>query len=50
MNLAREKAPEHVLVTPDEIGIAMAELASPRMRKVTGGTHFIDGGFNIIGG
>jgi enoyl-[acyl-carrier protein] reductase I len=50
MNLAREKAPEHVLVTPDEVGVAMAVLASERMRKVTGGTHFIDGGFNIMGG
>ena len=50
MSLAKEKAPEHCLVTPDEIGIAMAVLASPRLRKVTGGIHYIDGGFNIMGG
>jgi enoyl-[acyl-carrier protein] reductase I len=50
MMLARNKAPEHTLVTPDEIGIGMAMLACPGMRKVTGGVHYIDGGFNIMAG
>ena len=50
MTTVREKAPEHTLVTPDEIGISMAMLASASMRKVTGEVLFIDGGFNIMAG
>ena len=48
MTMAKEKAPEHTLVTPDEIGVNLAMLASPSMRKITGGVHYIDGGFNIM--
>ena len=50
MTLAKDKAPEHTLVTPDEVGISIAMLACPSMRKLTGGAHYIDGGFNIIAG
>lgn len=50
MSLVRDKAPEHTLVTPDEIGISIATLATPAMRKITGGVHYIDGGFNIVAG
>lgn len=49
MNIAIEKAPSHTLVTPDEVGIAVAAMATPGMRKMTGGVHYIDGGYNIIG-
>ena len=50
MTLARDKAPQHTLVTPDEIGISMAMLACPSMRKITGEVLYIDGGFNIMAG
>ena len=48
MKKSIEKAPQHVLVTPDEIGISLAMLASASMRKVTGEVIFIDGGFHIM--
>jgi len=43
-----EKSPQHTLVTPDEIGMSMAMLASTSMRKVTGGVFYIDGGFHVM--
>jgi len=49
MDMAKERAPEHTLVTPDEIGIAMAALACDHMKKITGDVCFIDGGYNIMG-
>ena len=50
LNVAMDKAPEHTLVTPDEIGVHMATLACASMRKITGEVLYIDGGFNIMGG
>lgn len=50
MTLAKDKAPQHTLVTPDEIGVSLAMLACPSMRKVTGEVLYIDGGFNIMAG
>ena len=49
MEVAKEKAPQHTLVTPDEVGVGIAVLASQKLRKVTGGVHYIDGGYNIVG-
>ena len=48
MAASLDKSPEHVLVTPDEVGISMAMLATASMRKVTGEVLFIDGGFHIM--
>ncbi len=50
MALARERSPQHTLVTPDEIGMSLAALCLPSLRKITGGVHYIDGGFSIMGG
>lgn len=49
MEMAKKRAPEHTLVTPVEIGVAMAALACDHMKKITGDVHFIDGGYNIMG-
>jgi len=49
MEIATERAPEHVLVTPDEVGVAMAALACDHLKKITGDVCFIDGGYNIMG-
>jgi enoyl-[acyl-carrier protein] reductase I len=50
MATSMEKSPQHTLVTPDEIGISMAMMASASMRKITGEVLFIDGGFHIMAG
>ncbi len=46
---AAEKAPTHQLATIDDVGAYAAFLASDAARNVTGGVHYIDGGFNIMG-
>ena len=50
LEFVEEKSPQQTLVTPDEVGVGMATLASNQLYKVTGGVHYIDGGYNIIGG
>ncbi len=43
------RAPTHSLVSIDDVGAATAFLATPYAKLVTGGTIYIDGGYNIIG-
>ena len=49
MDKAASAAPLHVLATPDDVGGFAAFLASDEARHVTGGLHYIDGGYNIVG-
>lgn len=46
---AAARAPTHHLATIEDVGAYAAFLASREARNVTGGVHYIDGGFNIIG-
>lgn len=50
MAQARERSPQHTLVTPDEIGMSLAALCLLSMRKITGAVQYIDGGFSIMAG
>lgn len=49
MNEAVERAPLHKLVSIDDIGALCAYLVSDIARTLTGGTIYIDGGYNIVG-
>jgi enoyl-[acyl-carrier protein] reductase I len=49
MNLASERAPTHHLATNGDVGAFAAFLASSEASNVTGGVHFIDGGYHILG-
>ena len=49
MASAVERAPMHKLVTPEDIGALTAFLVSDGGRYITGGVHFVDAGYNIIG-
>ncbi|MBG6143255.1 enoyl-[acyl-carrier protein] reductase I [Labrenzia sp. EL_142] len=49
LNDAAERAPTHQLATIDDVGAYAAFLASREAFNVTGGIHFIDGGFSIVG-
>ncbi|MCB1939236.1 MAG: enoyl-ACP reductase FabI [Rhodocyclaceae bacterium] len=49
MASAVERAPMHSLVTPEDIGALTAFLVSDAGRLVTGGVHFVDAGYNIVG-
>lgn len=46
---ALERAPLHTLVSIDDIGALSAFLVSNLAKSLTGGTIFIDGGYNIVG-
>lgn len=46
---AAEQAPTHHLATIDDCGTCAAFLASDEAANLTGGVHFIDGGFHIVG-
>jgi enoyl-[acyl-carrier protein] reductase I len=46
---AAARAPTHHLATIEDVGAYCAFLASREAKNVTGGVHFIDGGYNIIG-
>jgi len=48
MKDAIERAPLHKLVSTDDIGALSAFLVSDLARSLTGGTIFIDGGYNIV--
>jgi enoyl-[acyl-carrier protein] reductase I len=49
MNQAAERAPTHHLATIEDIGAYAAFLASGGARNVTGGVHYIDGGYHVVG-
>jgi enoyl-[acyl-carrier protein] reductase I len=46
---AEHRAPARDLVDIDDVGAATAYLCTPYARLITGGTIFIDGGYNILG-
>lgn len=49
MAAAIERAPLHTLVTPEDIGAFTAFLVSEAGQHLTGGVHFVDAGYNIVG-
>lgn len=49
MDEASRRAPTHHLVSIEDCGAYAVFLASDASRNVTGGLHFIDGGYNIMG-
>ncbi|MBP8266496.1 MAG: enoyl-ACP reductase FabI [Zoogloea sp.] len=49
MASAVDRSPLHRLVTPEDIGALTAFLISDAGRNMTGGVHFVDAGYNIIG-
>lgn len=49
MAKAAERAPTHQLATIEDVGAYAAFLASSEASNVTGGVHYIDGGFHIVG-
>jgi enoyl-[acyl-carrier protein] reductase I len=49
MQDAIDRAPLHTLVSTDDIGALSAFLVSNLAKSLTGGTIFIDGGYNIVG-
>jgi len=49
MDRAAERAPTQAVTTIDEIGAYAAFLASANAVNVTGGVHYIDGGYHIRG-
>lgn len=46
---AAARAPTHHLASIDDVGAYAAFLASDEARNVTGGVHYIDGGYHIMG-
>lgn len=49
LNDAAARAPTHQLASIDDVGAYAAFLASQEAANVTGNTHYIDGGYHIIG-
>jgi enoyl-[acyl-carrier protein] reductase I len=49
MATAVERAPMHSLITPEDIGALTAFLVSDAGRLISGGIHFVDAGYNIMG-
>jgi enoyl-[acyl-carrier protein] reductase I len=49
MSQAAERAPTHQLATIDDVGAYAAFLASREAANVTGGVHYVDGGYHIVG-
>jgi enoyl-[acyl-carrier protein] reductase I len=46
---AAEKAPMHQITTIEDVGAYAAFLASREAANITGGIHYIDGGYHIVG-
>lgn len=46
---SRERAPEHVLATIDDVGQVCAFLVSDAARALTGNVEYIDAGYHIMG-
>jgi enoyl-[acyl-carrier protein] reductase I len=49
MAAAVDRSPMHRLVTPEDIGALTAFLVSDAGRLISGGVHFVDAGYNIMG-
>ncbi|SPF80634.1 enoyl-ACP reductase FabI [Pseudoprimorskyibacter insulae] len=49
LDKAAQKAPTHHLATIEDVGAYAAFLASTEAANVTGGVHYIDGGYHIVG-
>jgi enoyl-[acyl-carrier protein] reductase I len=49
LDRAATSAPTHQLVSIDDVGAYAAFLASDEAANVTGGVHYIDGGYHIVG-
>jgi enoyl-[acyl-carrier protein] reductase I len=49
LNEAQERAPLGELIETTDVGYAVAYLATPYARRVTGSTLYVDGGLNIMG-
>ena len=49
MAAAVERAPMHRLATPEDIGALTAFLVSDAGQLISGGVHFVDAGYNIMG-
>jgi enoyl-[acyl-carrier protein] reductase I len=49
MREAAQRAPTHQLASIDDVGAYAAFLASADAANVTGGIHYIDGGYHIVG-
>lgn len=49
LNEAAARAPTHQLASIEEVGAYAAFLASAEAANVTGGIHYIDGGYHIVG-
>lgn len=49
MTQAAERAPTHQLASIEDIGAYAAFLASREAANITGGVHYIDGGYHIVG-
>jgi enoyl-[acyl-carrier protein] reductase I len=48
MDEAASRAPQHRLVTIDEVGALAAFLVSDQSSGVTGGVHYVDAGYNVM--
>lgn len=48
IRMARLAAPLRDLVDIMDVGRACAYLATPQVRRITGGTFYVDGGVNIM--
>jgi len=49
LNAAAARAPTHQLASVEDVGAYAAFLASDEAGNVTGGVHYIDGGYHIVG-
>ncbi len=49
MAAAVERSPMHALVTPEDIGALTAFLVSDAGRLISGGVHYVDAGYNVMG-
>ena len=48
LNDAADRAPTHHLATIEDVGAYAAFLASREAANVTGGVHYVDGGYHIV--
>jgi enoyl-[acyl-carrier protein] reductase I len=49
LDKAARQAPEHHLVSVEDVGFLAAFLVSDYAKSITGGVHYIDGGYHIVG-